>query len=262
MRSAWVAAEHTAHARCIWRGNNKFFGCLSLACHCGSLLAPTIIIGGLKGAATDNDRKGPPKVTNIAVRDAMHYVGLNDLKAGVAGTPPYPTPLPPKAAIYPSRIDTCLGVSTTVRIHEADYGNLPTSGRGHRRLYIDLIIPNLPPPPATIPDAALPPPLKLSPDDDDRAWHKDKETLHAILRRPNALEFTAAMPQAAQACGMERNTAHTRASPDLIEQQLVDDIWTPKAELAAVQSHSTPDPQECDTHLRTFRLPGPRIARR
>ena len=46
-----------------------------------------------------------------------------------------------------------------MRVHEAAYGDLPPTGTGHRPLYIDLIIPNLPPPAATLPDDTLQPTL-------------------------------------------------------------------------------------------------------
>ena len=121
-----------------------------------------------------------------------------------------------------------------MRVHEAAYGDLPPTGTGHRPLYIDLIIPSLPPAEATLPDDTLPPTLQFLAEDDHGAWHRYNRALHAILRRPDAPTLTTAMRRAAQACGMERDTSHTGAPPDLILQQLVHDIWTTKEELATL----------------------------
>ena len=105
-----------------------FLDTLSLAYRRLSLLAPTIIIGDLNAAPTDDDRTGPPTATDIAVRDAMHQLGLTDLTAGLTGTPSH---YPHQAGTHPSRIDTCYGDPTTVRVHEAAYGDLPPTGTGH-----------------------------------------------------------------------------------------------------------------------------------
>ena len=88
----------------------------------------------------------------------MHQLGLTDLTAGLAGTPSH---YPHQAGTHPSRIDTCYGDPTTVCVHEATYGDLPPAGTGHQPLYIDLIIPDLPDPAATLPDDTLPPTLRL-----------------------------------------------------------------------------------------------------
>ena len=47
-----------------------FRGALSLAYRHLSLLAPTIIIGDLNAAPMKGDRTGPPRATNVTVRDA------------------------------------------------------------------------------------------------------------------------------------------------------------------------------------------------
>ena len=111
-----------------------------------------------------------------------------------------------------------------MRVYEATYGDPLPTGTGQRPLYIDLIIPNLPPPAATPPDDTLPPTLQFPDEDDHGAWHRYNRALHAILRRPDAPTLTTAMRWAAQACGMERDTSHTGAPPDLTFQQLVHDI--------------------------------------
>ena len=139
-----------------------------------------------------------------------------------------------------------------MRVHEAAYGDLPPTGTGHRPLYIDLIIPNLPPPAATLPDNTLPPTLQFPSEDDHGAWHRYNRALHAILRRPGAPTLTTAMRRAAQACGMERDTNHTGAPPDLTLQQLVHDIWTTKGELATLLRPSTPEARDRDAHLRAL----------
>ena len=126
-----------------------FLHTLSLAYRRLSLLAPTIIIGDLNAAPTDDDRTGPPTATNITVWDAMHQLGLSDLRAGLTGTPSH---YPHKVGTHPSRINTCYGDPTTMRVHEAAYRDLLPTGTDHRPLYIDLIIPNVPPPAATLPD--------------------------------------------------------------------------------------------------------------
>ena len=226
-----------------------FLDTLSLAYRRLSLLAPTIIIGDLNAAPTDDDRTGPPTATDTAVQDAMHQLGLTDLTAGLTGTPSH---YPHQAGTHPSRIDTCYGDPSTVRVHEAAYRDLPPTGTGHRPLYIDLIIPNLPPPAATLPDDTLPPTLQFPAEDDHGAWHRYNRALHAILRRPGAPTLTTAMRRAAQACGMERDTNHTGAPPDLTLQQLVHDIWTTKGELATLLRPSTPEARDRDAHLRAL----------
>ena len=223
-----------------------FLDTLSLAYRRLSLLAPTIIIGDLNAAPTYDDRTGPPTATDTAVRDAMHQLGLTNVTAGLTGTPSH---YPHQAGTQPSRIDTCYGDPTTVRVHEAAYGDLPPTGTGHRPLYIDLIIPNLPPPAATLPDDTLPPTLQFPAEDDHGAWHRYNRALHAILRRPGAPTLTTAMRRAAQACGMERDTNHTGAPPDLTLQQLVHDIWTTKGELAILLRPSRPEARDRDAHL-------------
>ena len=123
--------------KCVWPGRQlnvllthvpfgeetkDFLNALSLAYRRLSHLAPAIIIGDLNTAPTDNDRTDPPTATNIAVREAMHQLGLSDLTAGLAGTPSH---YPHQAGTHPTRIDTCYGDPTTVRFHEATYGDLP-----------------------------------------------------------------------------------------------------------------------------------------
>ena len=226
-----------------------FLDTLSLAYCSLSLLGPTIIIGNLNAAPTDDDRTGPPTATDIAVRDAMQQLGLTDLTARPTGTPSH---YPHQAGTHPSRIDTCHGDQATVRVHEATYGALPPTGTGHRPLYIDLIIPNLSPPAATLPDDTLPPTLQFPAEDDHGVWHRYNRALQAILRRPDAPTFTTAMRRAAQACGMERDTRHTGAPPDLTLQQLVRDIWTTKEELATLLRPSTTEARDRDAHLRAL----------
>ena len=189
-----------------------FLDALSLAYRRLSLLAPTIVIGDLNAAPNDEDCTGPPTATDMAVRDAMHQLGLNDLTAGLNGTP---CRYPHQAGTHPSRIDACYGNQTTVRVHEATYGDFPPAGTGQRALYIDLIIPNLTPPAATLPDNTLRPTLRFPAEVDHGAWHRYDRALHAILCRPDAPTLTTAMRRAAQACGMERDTSHTGAPPDL-----------------------------------------------
>ena len=226
-----------------------FLDTLSVAYRRLSFLVPTIIIGDLNAPPTDNDRTSPPTATNIAVRDAMHQLGLTDLTAGLTGTPSH---YPHQAGTHPSRIDTCYGDPTTVRVHEATYGDLPRAGTAQRPLYIDFIIPNLPPLAATLPDNTLPPTLRFPAVYDYGAWHRYNRALHAILRHPDAPTLTTAMRQAARAYGMERDTSHRGAPPDFTVQQLVHDIWTTKEEPATLLHPSTREAQEGDAHLRAF----------
>ena len=184
-----------------------FLDALSLAYRRLSLLAPTIIIGDLNAALTEDDRNGPPAATDIAVWDAPHQLGLSDLTAGLTDTPSH---YPDQACTHPSRINTCYGDPTTVRVHEANYGDLPPTGTGHRPLYIDLIIPNLPPPAATLPDDTLPPTLRFQAKDDHGAWHRYHRAIHATLRRPDAPTLGTAMRRG------------------FTLQMLVHDIWTTK----------------------------------
>ena len=238
-----------------------FLDALSLAYFRLSLLDPTIIIGDLNAAPIDHDRTGPATATDIAVRDAMHKLGLTDLTAGLTGTPSH---YPHQAGAHPSRIDTCYGDPTTVHVQEATYGDLPPAGTGHRPLYIDLIIPNLPPSAATLPDDTLPPTLRLPAENNHGAWHRYNRALHAILRRPDAPILTSAMRWAAQACGMQRDSSHTGAPPDLTLQVLVHDIWTTKEELATLLHPITPEARDRDAHLCAPHHPpppAPRMAR-
>ena len=94
----------------------NFLDALSLAYRRLSLLAPTIIIGDLNAAPTDNDCTDPPTATDIAVRDAMHQLALPDLTAGLTSTP---SDYPHQAGTLPSRIDTCYIDPTTVCVGEA-----------------------------------------------------------------------------------------------------------------------------------------------
>ena len=208
-----------------------------------------MVIGHPTATPTDDDQSGPRTAIDMAVRDAMHQLGLTDLTAGLTGTPSH---YPNQAATHPSRIDTLYGDRTTVPVHAATYGDLPPAGTGHRPLYIDLIIPNLPPPAATLPDNTLPPTLRVPAKDDGGAWHRCNSALHAILRRPDAPTPTIAMRRAAQACGIKRKTSHTGAPPDLTLEQLVHDIWTTNEELATLLRPSTPKARDRDAHLRAF----------
>ena len=226
-----------------------FMDTLSLVYCRLSLLAPDILIGDLNAAPTEDDRTGPPTATDIAVRDAMHQLRLTDLTAGLTSTPSH---YPHQAGTHSSRIDTCYGDPTTVRVHEATYGDLPPTGTGQRPLNIDLIIPNLPQPAYTLPDDTLSLTLRFPAEDDHGAWHRYNRALHAILRCLNAPTLTTAMHRAAQACGMECDTSHTGGQPNLTLQQLVHDIWTTKEELATLLRPSTPEARDRDAHLRAL----------
>ena len=209
MRGAWMAAQRATHARPFLRGNQEFPGRPEPSI---PPLAPTIIISNLNAPLPDDNLTGPPTATYIALRDAMHQLGLTDPTAGLTGTPSH---YPDQAGTHPSCIDTCNRDPTTVCVHEARYGDLPPAGTGHRQLFIDLILPNLPPAAATMPDNTLPPTLWLPAEDDDNAWHRYNGALHTILRRADAQTLTNAMRQGAQACGMERNISHTGTPPDV-----------------------------------------------
>ena len=245
MGSGWQVNVLLTHVP-FGEETKDFLDTLSLVYRRLSLLAPTIIIGDLNAAPTDDDRTGPPTATNIAVRDAMHQLGLTHLTAGLTDTP---SNYAHQAGTHPSRIDTCYGDRTMVRVHEATYGDLLPTGTGHRPLYIDLIIPNLPPPAARLPDDTLPPTLRFPAEDDHGAQHRYKRALHAILRRPDAPTLTGAMRRAAQACGMERETSCTEAPQDLTLKQLIHDIRTTDGELATLLRLSTPEARERDAHL-------------
>ena len=226
-----------------------FRDALSLAYRRLSLLAPTIIIGDPNAAPTDDDRTDPPTATNMAVRDAMHQLGFTDLTAGLPGTP---FRYPHQAGTHPCRIDMFYVDETTVREQEATYGDLPPTGTGHRPLYIDRIIPNVPPTAAILPDSTLPPKLRFLAEDNHGAWHRYERALRAILRRPDAATLITAMRRAAQACGTECDTSNTGAPPDLTLQQLVNDIWTANEELVYALHPSTPQSRNRDAHLRVF----------
>ena len=68
-----------------------FLDALSLAYRRLSPLAATILIGNLSDAPTDDDRTSPPTASDIAVRDAMHQLGLTALTARFTGRPLYPS---------------------------------------------------------------------------------------------------------------------------------------------------------------------------
>ena len=88
--------------------------------------------------------------------------------------------------------------------------------------------------------------------EDHSAWHRYNRALDAILRRSDAPTLSTAMRQAAQACGMEQDTSHTGAPPDLTLQQLVHDICARKEELATLLHPSTPEALDQDANLRAF----------
>ena len=226
-----------------------FLDALSLAYHRLSLLASTIITGNRNAALTDDDRTSRPTGNDMAIRDAMHQLGLTDLTAGLTGTPSH---YPHRDGAHPSWIDTCYGDPTTVRVHEATYGDLLPAATVHRPLYIDLIIPNQPQPAASPPDNTLPPKLGFPAENDHGAWHRYNRVLHAILSRPDAPSVTTGMRRAAQACVMEGNTSNTGAPPDLTLQQLVHDIWTTKEELATLLRPSTPEARDQDANPRAL----------
>ena len=96
-----MAAKRATHARPI-RGGKDFPEALSLAYCRLSLLAPTIVIGDLNAAPTDDDRTDPPTATDMAVRDAMNPLGLTDLPAGPTGAPSH---YPHQAGNHPPGIN-------------------------------------------------------------------------------------------------------------------------------------------------------------
>ena len=108
-----------------------FLEALSLAYRHLSFLAPTIIIRNLQAAPSNEDRTCRPTAADIAVRDALHELGLTALRPGLISTPSH---YPHQAGTHPSRIDTCYGDSTRVRAHEAAYGDLLPAGKAHRPL--------------------------------------------------------------------------------------------------------------------------------
>ena len=137
-----------------------------------------------------------------------------------------------------------------MRVHEASYRDLPPAGTGPYTSTSSS--PTYPQPTATMPDNTLPPTLRLPAEDDHSAWHRYNRALHAILSRILAPTLSTAMRRAAQICGMERDTSHTGAPPELTLQQLVHGIWTTKEELATLQYLRTPEAQEQDAHLLAF----------
>ena len=86
-----------------------------------------------------------------------------------------------------------------MRVHEATYGDLPPTGTGHRPLYIDLIIPNLPPPAATLPDDTLPPTLQFPAEDDHGAWHRYDRAL--LKRYPEPMAHGPEACEPSHPCG-------------------------------------------------------------
>ena len=123
-----------------------------------------------------------------------------------------------------------------------------------RPLYIVLIITNLPPPAAIMPDGALLHPLQFPTEDKHGAWHKYNKAVHAILQCPNVPALTTAMRLAARACAMTYDTNCEAASPDLTPEQLVHDIWTTKEEPPYI-ALARQRPEERSAHLRTFLIP-------
>ena len=102
-----------------------------------------------------------------AVRDTIGMLGLVDLTSNLEGQPSH---FPHQTDAAPSCIDVCYGDPTTIIRAEARYGPLRLGPTGHSPLHIRLIIPNLPPSPPEDADQGLPPPLKMPPLHDKRAW--------------------------------------------------------------------------------------------
>ena len=99
-----------------------------------SLLVPTIIVRDLNVAPTDDDRKGPPTATNIAVRGAMHQLGFTDLTTGADGTPSY---YPPQRRHPQVRHQHVLQGHEHFGRRRGNIRSLRDAGTGQQPLYID-----------------------------------------------------------------------------------------------------------------------------
>ena len=142
-------------------------GCLTIWFRC----APSHIRRPIKNSSLALLLTLPPRIRRHK-KACIHPLRTLKMSYWVGRLTGTPSHYPHQAGTHPSRINTCYGDPTTVRVHEAAYGDLPPTGTGHRPLYIDLIIPNLPPPTATLPDDTLPPTLQFPAEDDHGAWHR------------------------------------------------------------------------------------------
>ena len=222
-----MATKRATHARPIRRGNQEFTGRPEPGIPPSF---PPVAHHHRWRPKRSPHRQRPHQPTH------SHQLDLTDHTAGLIGAP---SQYPHQAGTHPSRMDTCYGDPTTVRVRETTYGDLPPAGTGQGPLYIFLIIPNSPSPAATMPDSTLPPTLRFPAEDDHGAWHRYNRALHAILRRPDAPTLTTAMRRVAQACSMRSDTSHTGTPPDLTFQHLVHDISTTKEKVATLQRPST-----------------------
>ena len=128
MRGAWMVATSATHARPIRGAPKSFLHALSVTYRRLPLLAPTIIIGDLNAARTNDVRTGhplPPTLpSGMPCTNWASPTSQQDSPAHPPTTSTRPAPNPP-------RMDTCCRDPSTVRVHVATYGYLPRAGTRH-----------------------------------------------------------------------------------------------------------------------------------
>ena len=214
-----------------------------------AMLAPTIIIGDMNTAPTPGDRGGQATPQDHAVRDTIKMPGLVDLTANLEGQP---SQFPHQADGAPSRIDVCYGDPTTIIRAEARYGPLPLGHTGHSPLHIRLTIPNLPPCPPEDADQGLPPPLRMAPLHDKRAWsqyHRAIDRARSI--QPDPTDLLTAMRTAAVACGFQQHPVSEDDRPPTALGDMLHDLWHAKQQLATLLHTDTPQTRRHIHHCRT-----------
>ena len=207
-----------------------FLDALRLAYRRLSLLAATIIIGDLNAAPADDNRTGPPRATDMAVRDSS--TSEQDSPADPPTTPTRPAATPPEltraTGTQPRYASTRQPTGTTRMRARATDPSTTTS------------------PSSTYPRPQLP---CLTTPSHPRCGSRPRTTtaLGTGIIEPYTPSCAALMRQHSRPpCARQHKHA------DLTFQQLVHDIWTAKDELATLLHPSTPETLCGDAHLCAF----------
>ena len=168
----------------------------------------TIITRDFNAAPTNDDRGGQPTQEDVAVRLAMHHLGLCDLTSFMRGQTSHKVLQPGKAHCH---VHLCYADPTQVEVDAARNYNLLSKSTGHRFFELCLRVPQMAPAPVFATDEGVPPPMRK--EDNTRRWTTYYPTMERVLGRQSTPHLNVPMTQPATVCSLHKHHSSNRDTP-------------------------------------------------